>query len=59
MPSIEICTWYFSPRSDTPIKPVVALGFPCFFGGVLDEGDVSDEGGVSDVGDVSDESLIF
>ena len=37
MPSIVICALYSSPYLYTPIKPVVALGFPCFFGAVEEE----------------------
>ena len=34
-----ICAMYFSPALDTPIKPVVGLGLPRFFGVVEEEED--------------------
>ena len=41
--SIQICAMYFSPFLDTPIKPVVALGFPRFFWVVEEEEEEEDE----------------
>ena len=38
-----ICALYFFPTLFTPIKPVVACGFPCFFW-VVEEADEEEEG---------------
>jgi hypothetical protein len=43
VPSILVFATYFSPLLCTPIKPVVALGFPRFFVVVKEEEDEEDE----------------